>query len=106
MTLIDTSFDVRTDARSKDPDTHSATLARYADFFELFNDFHGYVEFYLLQDLVTDDYQSVKFFMPFENFDPPAVPQDVDTYEEFRRRSIDFIKARNQRISQATITNR
>src|SRR5690242_21212763 len=27
--LIDTTFDVRTDARGKDPDSHSATLRRY-----------------------------------------------------------------------------
>ena len=27
--LIDTSFDVRTDSRGKDPDTWSPTLARY-----------------------------------------------------------------------------
>ena len=31
----------------------SATLARYSDFFRLFGDFRGYVEFFLLQDLVT-----------------------------------------------------
>ena len=29
MDLIDTSFDFRTDAGGKDPDTHSATLRRY-----------------------------------------------------------------------------
>jgi hypothetical protein len=29
MSLIDTTLDVRTDARGKDPDTHSATLRRY-----------------------------------------------------------------------------
>ena len=28
--------------------------------------------------------------------------KSVDTYREFRRRSIDFIKARNQRIEQAS----
>src|SRR5947209_2483769 len=27
--VIDTSFDVRTDARGRDPDSHSATLRRY-----------------------------------------------------------------------------
>ncbi len=74
------------------------TLARYTDFFELFDNIRGYVDFFLLQDLMTDDYLSVKFFMPFDNFKPPAVPQDIDTYREFRRRSIDFIRARNQRI--------
>ena len=75
------------------------TLTRYTDFFELFDNIRGYVDFFLLQDLMSDDYLSVKFFMPFDNFKPPSVPQDIDTYREFRRRSIDFIKARNQRIA-------
>ena len=74
------------------------TLARYTAFFELFDNMRGYVDFFLLQDLMTDDYLSVKFFMAFDNFKLPAVPQDIDTYREFRRRSIDFIRARNQRI--------
>lgn len=76
-------------------------LARYSDFFKLFDDFRGYVDFFLLRDLVTDGYQSVKFFMEFDDFKPPAVPKDVDTYRQFRRRSIDFIKARGRRIDLA-----
>jgi hypothetical protein len=75
-------------------------LARYADFFRLFGDFRGYVDFFLLQDLVTGAGQGVRFFMAFDDFRTPAVPQDVTTYDEYRRRSIDFIRARNQRIKQ------
>src|SRR5262245_29413319 len=37
----------------------STTLARYADFFSLFGDFRGYVEFFLLHDLVSDDCSAV-----------------------------------------------
>ena len=75
------------------------TLTRYADFFALFDDFRGYVSFFLLDDLVTADF-GVKFFMPFDDFRPPSVPGDVDAYKEYRRRSIDFIEARNYRIKQ------
>jgi hypothetical protein len=88
----------------------ASTLPRYADFFTLFGDFRGYVNFFLLNDLVTDDFRvkffmpfddfRVKFFMPFDDFRPPSVPEDVDTYKEYRRRSIDFIEARNHRIKQ------
>lgn len=35
----------------------SETLAQYADFFTLFVDFRGYVDFFLLQDIVTEDSQ-------------------------------------------------
>jgi hypothetical protein len=74
-------------------------LSRYTNFFALFGDFRGYTSFFLLDDLVTEDL-NVKFFMPFDDFRPPSVPKDVRTYKEYRRRSIDFIKARNLRILQ------
>jgi hypothetical protein len=35
---------------------------RYRDFFALFESFRGYVDFFLLQDLVTDDYSGVTFW--------------------------------------------
>jgi hypothetical protein len=81
-----------------EPSPLGATLARYADFFALFDDFGGYVDFFLLQDLVTADGATVRFFMPFDDFKPPALPQDAETYREFRRLSIEFIEARNRRI--------
>jgi hypothetical protein len=77
----------------------ASTLLRYADFFALFDDFRGYASFFLLDDLVTN-HDGVKFFMPFDDFRPPFVPQDVDSYKEYRRRSIDFVEARNHRIKQ------
>jgi len=80
----------------------SSTLARYGDFFALFADFRDYVSFFLLDDLVTDDL-AVRFFMPFDDFRPPSVPQDVGAYEEYRRRSIEFIEARNNRIKHVDI---
>ena len=76
------------------------TLARYRDFFALFEDFRGYVEFFMLQDLVTDDCSEVRFFMSFDDFNAPSVPRDGDTYKEYRRLSIEFIKARNCRIDR------
>ncbi len=48
------------------------TFQRYASFFNLFHDFGGYVDFFLLQDLVDDGY-SVKFFLPFESFNQPPL---------------------------------
>ena len=73
-------------------------LDRYGDFFALFEDFPGYVDHFLLQDLVTDNYSAVTFFTPFDDFTTPAVPKDIDTYREYRRLSIEFIRARNRRI--------
>lgn len=85
-----------------EPSPLGAVLARYAGFFAAFEDFRGYVDFWLLQDIVSDDYATVRFFTPFDDFQTPAIPQDLDTYVEYRRRSIEFIRARNARIVHAT----
>jgi hypothetical protein len=78
-----------------------ATIALYADYFRLFGDFRGYVEFFLLQDLVTDDYSAVRFFSPFENFATSPVPSTVDDYRAYRQLAMQFIEARNRRILQS-----
>ncbi len=36
--------------------------------------------------------------MSFDDFTSPSVPRDVETYNEYRRLSIEFIEARNRRI--------
>jgi hypothetical protein len=36
--------------------------------------------------------------MPFDDFNPPAMPRNAETSREFRRLSIEFIEARNRRI--------
>ena len=76
------------------------TLARYRGFFALFNSFSEYVNFFMLQDLVTGDCSAVMFFMPFDDFKTPSVPKDGDSYRVYRRLSIEFIEARNRRIAR------
>lgn len=75
------------------------TLARYENFFALFGDFAGYVTHFLLQDLVTTDFDGIRFFAPFDDFATSPVPRDLDTYQAYQRRSIEFVHARNQRIA-------
>lgn len=74
------------------------TLSRYSDFFDLFVDFHGYVEFFFLRDLVADD-GAIRWFMPFAEFAKPAFPQTLEAYKEYRRLSVEFVEARNRRIA-------
>ena len=76
----------------------SDTLTRYDRYFELFVDFRGYVEFFLLQDLVSDDCSMVRFFTPFEEFRPWPLPNSVTEYHSYRREAEAFLQARNQRI--------
>ena len=74
------------------------TLERYADFFGLFESFQGYVEFFLLQDLVNDDFTAVKFFTPFGDFNLSPLPASKEAYLSYKQLAIAFIDARNRRI--------
>ena len=76
----------------------SETLARYASFFELFENFRGYVDFFLLQDIVTDDSTAVRFHMPFEGFGNSPLPSDLEAYLSYKQCATQFIHARNARI--------
>lgn len=75
-------------------------IQRYSDFFDLFVDFKGYCEFFLLQDLVSDDNSGVRFFLPFIGFISNPIPRDLDEYNEYMKNNIEFIKKRNQRIDE------
>lgn len=73
-------------------------LADQAAFFALFEDFDGYVDFWLLQDLVEDG--RVRWWLPFNNFQGGAVPKDVASYLAYSQGREDFITARNARIDE------
>lgn len=78
-------------------------LAYYADFFSLFGDFDRYVQFFLLDELVTPDRGAVRSLMTgdsLSNFSGPALPVDPAEYAGYRERSIAFVTARNSRILQ------
>lgn len=79
------------------------TLQRYSAFFNLFEGFVGYVDFFLFQDLVSDDYSSIKFYLPFENFERSALPQNVAEYLSYKDLVLDFVSARNQRMQNFPI---
>ncbi len=78
----------------------AAVLIRYGDFFALFEDFNGYNDFFLLQDLVSDDSSAVKFFMPFADFGTSPLPHTVEEYQAYRRNAIRFVEARNRRMTE------
>jgi hypothetical protein len=77
-------------------------LSRYGKFFALFQNFKGYADFFLLQDLVNKDYSEIEFFIPFENFKTPAVPKTFEAYCLYKDKAMNFINRRNQRILLAS----
>ena len=79
----------------------SETLVRYSDFFSLFSNFKSYVEFFHLQDVVSDDFKKVKFFLPFDDFQRVPTPKTKEEYIAYRQAVMLFINQRNTRILES-----
>ena len=76
------------------------TFSRYKDFFQLFDDFQGYAEFFLLQDIVTDDFSKVKFFLPFDDsFPSQPLPKDLNDYLIYIKNTNNFVVNRGNRMT-------
>lgn len=77
----------------------------YADFFAFFDGFKEFVDFFHFQDLVTPDYEEVRFYLPFDNFKRSGMPATKDEYVTYREATLEFIAARNRRMAEWVIEN-
>jgi hypothetical protein len=76
----------------------AAVLDRYSTFFALFEDFDGYVDFFLLQDLVCSKAGTVKFYLPFDDFQGSPLPQGLESYAKYLSAIQLFSSNRAQRM--------
>ncbi len=67
-------------------------------FFNLFVDFKGYVDFFYLKDLVSEDYKSVKIFFGHSDFKNVAYPRTSQEWNIWAQKAQEFIQKRNARI--------
>lgn len=74
------------------------TLCKDKEFFDLFIDFQGFVDFFFLQDCVSKDYTAIKFWIDKEPFDPNPLPRTVNDYLQWIEYQLDFVEKRNIRI--------
>lgn len=74
------------------------TLIKDKSFFDLFKNFKGYVDFFYLQDCVSDDYNSVVFWIGNGEFKPNPLPKTVEEYLQWINNELEFVKKRNARI--------
>lgn len=72
-------------------------LEKDRDFFSLFVDFKGYVDFFLLQDCVDENY-NVKFWMNTRLFDSMPMPKSLDEYYKWIDTQLAFVAKRGKRI--------
>lgn len=82
----------------REPSPMDATFRAYANYFDLFGSFLGFVEFFYLEDLLHDN-NSVSFFLPFNDFVGSPLPGSVEDYREYRKHTTAFVEARNARIA-------
>lgn len=76
-------------------------LTWHGVFFDLFQNFRGYVEHFLLDDLVTEDFAAVRFWGEFDDFAGDPLPAaNLDEYREYMRRTMTFVRSRNERIAR------
>ena len=82
------------------PSPLGSNLDRYSEFFGLFETFEGFVDFFLLTDLVRNG--RVNFFLPFTGEFLSPLPQSVNEYIRYMTASMNFVAARNRRIAEWT----
>ena len=83
------------------PNPLQEVLTQNAAFFKLFENFAGYVDFFLLQDLISLNYDSINFFTPMkENFESSPLPESREQYLQYMHGSKCFTALRNERIKQ------
>lgn len=58
--------------------------------FDLFVDFKGYVDFFFLQDCVSEDYKKVNLWLGNDFFEKNPVPHNADEYLTFIEKEYDF----------------
>lgn len=74
-----------------------STLKRYSYFLDLFIDFKGFVNFFLLQDF-SNERGNVLFSIPFDNFKREPLPKSQLEYKNYKSKTTELINKRNSRI--------
>ncbi len=82
---------------SGEPSPLDTALQRSKAFFDLFVDFKGYVDFFLLQDCVDENY-NVKFWLDTPLFVSMPMPKNLDEYYKWIDSQLDFVAKRGKRI--------
>ena len=67
-------------------------------FFDLFGSFKNYVDFFFLQDCVTDDYSAVIMWLDNGEFTEDPLPKSVNDYLKWMEHQLTFVNRRNARI--------
>ena len=82
-----------------EPSPLDKALDNSCEFFKLFVDFKGYVDFFLLQDCVDNEY-NVKFWLNTPLFESMPMPKNMKEYMMWIETQLDFVAKRGKRIKE------
>ena len=81
-----------------EPSPLDAVMQSDKVFFDAFVDFKGYVDFFLLQDCVDENYR-VKLWLDTPLFENNPIPKTAEEYCQWINAQLDFVKLRAKRIT-------
>lgn len=73
-------------------------LSNSSAFFQMFENFKGYVDFFLLQDCVDENY-NVKLWLNTPLFTSMPMPKNLEEYNDWINTQLDFVEKRGRRIA-------
>lgn len=82
-----------------EPTPLDTALMKDREFFNLFVDFKGYVDFFLLQDCVDKDY-NVQIALATSPFASMPMPKTLDEYYMWIDSQVDFVEKRGKRMEE------
>lgn len=101
--LIDDRFDLTLECIRRfylgQPSPLEKIISIYKDFFDLFVDFKGYTEFFLLDDLLNNKME-IRFYLPFDDFKSAPVFSNTGDYLSYKKRVLEFNSQRKSRIEK------
>lgn len=80
-----------------EPSPLEEIINRDKNFFDIFVDFKGYVDFFFLQDCVDENY-NVKIWLDTPLFADSPMPKGVDEYLQWIDSQLEFVESRAARI--------
>ncbi len=78
----------------------SRAMERDKEFFDLFVDFKGFVDFFFLQDCVDEHYEKVNLWLGESFFEKNPYPHSASEYLAWIEAEYDFLRKRNRRIEE------
>lgn len=75
-------------------------MERDKEFFDLFVDFKGFVDFFFLQDCVDENYEKVNLWLGESFFEKNPYPHSASEYLAWIEAEYDFLRKRNRRIEE------